>query len=263
LDKQAYIEIKVEGKLGNLNLTPDTYDIRDIREVMEQVENLLFPEMKKGRPVISYQIEEGSVRHLFKTAMQAVIGFNAVIGQVNSDNNIDFLESNTAKVIEIFQETAVKKNYSITILTSLPESYKLQITPDTSFKRIEDFWVDSEFYFYGKLTNAGGKGKANIHVDTEDMGILRIDTPIAFLEKLDENVLYKPFGIRARGKQNIETGEIDKTSLSFIEMIDHHPGFDEDYLKSLRKKAGGWIQKIDTNQFLNQLRGRNGEGSTA
>lgn len=263
MDKQAYIEIKIEGKLGKLNLTPDTYDIRDIREVMEQVENLLFPGLKKGRPVISYKIEEGSVRHLFKTAIQTVIGFNAVIGQVNSDMNIDFLESNTAKAIEIFQETASKKIYSITILTSLPKTHLLRITPNTTFKRTEDFWMDSEFYFYGKLTNAGGKGKANIHVDTDDMGVLRIDTPIVFLEKLDENVLYKPYGIRAKGKQNIETGEIDKSSLSFIELVDHHPGFDEEYLKSLRKKASGWIQKIDTNQFLNQLRGRNGESSTA
>jgi len=263
LEKQAFIEINIAGKIGKLDLTPDTYDIRDIREIMDQVENLLFPSQKKGRPTISYKIEEGSVRNIFKTTMQAVIGFNAIIGQIRAENNIDFLEPNTAKAIEIFQESAIRKNYEFTISTSLQDTQELPISAETSYRRTEDFWVNAEFYFYGKLTNAGGKDKANIHVDTEDLGVVRINTPIPFLEKLDENVLYKPYGIRASGKQHIETGEIDKTSLTFVELIDHHPKFDPDYLNSLRKKASRWIHEIDTEKFLNQLRGRNGESGAA
>lgn len=263
MDKQGYIEIKVEGQKGNLDLSPDIYDIRDIREVLKQVEKLLFPDQKRGRPTISYKIEEGSVRHLFKTGMQPVIGFNAVIGQVNAEKNIDFLEVNTAKAIETFQKSALKSDYRYTISTSLVESNSLSINTDTSFYRSEDYWVDAEFYFYGKLTNAGGKNKANIHLDTEEMGTVYIDTPISFLEKLEENLLYKPYGIRASGKQHIETGEIDKSSLKFIELIDHNPKYDPEYLASLREKASSWIQEIDKENLLDQLRGRNGEGSAA
>lgn len=263
MDKQGYIEIKVEGAKGNLDLKPENYDIRDLKEVIEQVENLLFPDQKKGRPTISYKIEKGSVRNIFKTSIQAVIGFNAVIGQINAENNIDFLESNTATAIEIFQESSVKNNYQYNISTSLEGTNSLIVNSETSFYRSEDYWVDAEFYFYGKLTNAGGKNKANIHVDTDEMGTLRIDTPISFLEKVEENLLYKPYGIRARGKQHVETGEIDKTSLTFVELLDHNPKYDPNYLKSLRKKASSWLRETDTDALLDQLRGRNGEGSAA
>lgn len=263
MDKQGYIEIRVKGQKGNLDLTPDTYDIRDIRKVLKQVENLLFPDQKRGRPTISYQIEEGSVRHLFKTGIQAIIGFNAVIGQVETQNNIDFLEANTAKAIEIFQKSALEHEYQYSISTSLDNSYKLSIDTKTSFSRSEDYWVDAEFYFYGKLTNAGGKNTANIHVDTKEMGTVRIDTPISFLQQLEENLLYKPYGIRAVGKQHIETGEIDKSSLTFVELIDHHPKYDPNYLKKLRNRASSWIREIDKENLLDQLRGRNGEGSAA
>lgn len=79
VDKVGYIEIRVIGKRGNLDISPENYDIKDIIAVLQNAENLLFPGSKKERPQISYEIKEGSVRHLLKTALQAVIGFNAIL----------------------------------------------------------------------------------------------------------------------------------------------------------------------------------------
>ena len=87
--------------------------------------------------------------------------------------------------------------------------------------------------------------------------------PISFLEKVEENLLYKSYGIRATGRQHVETGEIDKFNLTFVELIDHHPKYDPNYLESLRKKASNWLKETNTDALLDQLRGRNGEGSTA
>ena len=64
MDKIGYIEIKISGSKGNLNLTPDNYDIREIISILENAENLLFPTDKRERPTISYKIEEGSVKHI-------------------------------------------------------------------------------------------------------------------------------------------------------------------------------------------------------
>jgi hypothetical protein len=75
-----------------LELRPDTPDVRELIRVLEQSEDLLFPNDKKDRPIISYQLEEGAVRHKFKTSVQAIIGFNAILGQVNNLNSIDFLD---------------------------------------------------------------------------------------------------------------------------------------------------------------------------
>lgn len=103
MEKIGFIEIRITGSKGNLNLSPDNYDIREVITILENAENLLFPGDKKDRPNITYKIEEGSVKHILKTSIQYIIGFNAIIGQVNQNQNIDFLDLNTAKAFEKFK----------------------------------------------------------------------------------------------------------------------------------------------------------------
>ncbi len=256
MEKIGYIEIVIKGSIGNIQLNPDNYDIKEIISVLESAENLLFPSDKKERPIISYKIEEGSVKHLFKTSIQYIIGFNAILGQINELNNIDFLDVPTAKAIEHFQENAKKKNFTFEIKTSIDKSNEFIINKETNFYRSEAVWADAEFYFYGKLTNAGGKDRANIHVATTEYGSLIVQTPISFLESYNENLLYKIFGVRAKGKQNSETGEIDKSTLKFIELIEYQPDYDEQYLKRLRDKAKkNWLSSIKPESWLSEVRG--------
>ena len=256
MDKIGFIEIRITGSKGNLDLSPDNYDIREIISMLENAENLLYFGDKRDRPLISYKIEEGSVKHIFKTSIQFIIGFNAIIGQVSQVKNIDFLDLSTAKALENIQDIAVKKNYVFSIKTSLDKTNEVKIDRTTQYYRTETIWADAEFYFYGKVTNAGGKDKANIHVYTEDLGTVRIQTPISFLEQYDENLLYKTFGIRVTGKQHSETGEIDTSTLKFIELVDYHSEYDEQYLKALRNKAKkSWLGGIDPDNWLKEIRG--------
>lgn len=259
MDKLGYIEIRVSGSNGNFELSPDNYDIREVISMLENAENLLYPGDKKDRPTISYGIERGSVKHILKTSIQYIIGFNAIIGQVNQAQSIDFLDLSTAKAFENIQETASKKDYVFSIKTSLENTNEVMIDRTTTFKRSEATWAEAEFYFYGKVTNAGGKDKANIHIHTEDLGIVRIQTPIRFLENYEENLLYKTLGIRAVGKQQSETGEIDLASLKFVELVDYQPNYDENYLSSLIEKASdNWGQVRDKDVWLKEIRGSYG-----
>lgn len=256
MEKTGHILILIAGKKGNKDLNPDNYDIREIITLLENAENLLFPNDKKDRPTISYSIEEGSVRHIIKTTMQSIIGFNAIIGQVHAHKNIDFLDLNTAKAIENFQKISKSHNYTLALTTSVNKSNQLDITPKTKFYRSEYLWVDAEFYFYGKITNMGGVGKPNIHIATEEYGNLTVQTNKDFLEQYEKNPLYKRYGIRAIGKQNSETGEIDKSTLIFKEIVEYTPKFDEDYLNSLINKATkSWKGIKDADGWLRDLRG--------
>lgn len=195
-------------------------------------------------------MEGGSVKNIFRTSLQAVIGSSAILSQVVEKQNIDFLESNTAKAFESLQETAVKKDYSFEIKTSVENSPSLKIDKSTFYYRTLENLVDAEFYFYGKITNAGGKDKANIHLATEELGTLYIQTPQEFLAEVEKNILYKTFVIRAKGKQNSKTGEIDKQSLSFIELIDYNTEYEQQYLKMLRSRAMVWLGKIEPGEWL-------------
>lgn len=255
MEKVGDIEIRVVGKSGNNELKPDNYDIKHIASLLQNVEDLLYPNNKKERPLISYDIKEGSVRHVFKTTMQTIIGFSAVLSQVDANNSIDFLDIKTARAFENIQTLSIQKNYSFEIKTSLKESSELNITPQSKFYRTENIWVEAELYFYGILTNAGGKSKANIHLDTSDYGSITIDTGKDFLEEQEQNLLYKKFGVRANGKQNIETGEIDTKSLKLIQLIDYNPKFDNDYLNKLISKAKKNWKGINPDDWLLNLRG--------
>lgn len=256
MEKIGSIVISITGSKGNLQLSPDNYDIREVIIMLENAEDLLYSGEKKDRPTISYRIEEGSVKHIFKTSMQFIIGFNAIIGQVNQAQNIDFLDVRTAKAFENIQNIATKKNYAFSIKTSLEQTNEVKIDKTTCLYRTEAIWADAEFYFYGKITNAGGKDKANIHLATEEFGTVTIETPKVFLEVYEENLLYKTFGIRATGKQHSETGEIDRSTLKFVELVDYQPKYDEQYLKGLRDKAKkNWLGTINPDNWLRDIRG--------
>ena len=257
MEKIGFIEIRITGSKGNLELSPDNYDIREIISILENAENLLYPGDKRDRPTISYKIEEGSVKHILKTSIQYIIGFNAVIGQVTKIKNIDFLDFSTAKAFENIQDIATKRNFIFSIKTSLDNTNEVKIDRTTRYYRTEAIWVDAEFYFYGKITNAGGKGKTNIHVLTNELGTVIIQTPVSFFEGLEENIIHKkPYGIRATGKQHSETGEIDTSSLKFIELVDFQPQYDEQYLRELRDRAKkSWLGSISPDNWLREIRG--------
>ena len=255
VEKIGDIEIRVIGKSGNQDLKPDNYDIKHIATILQNVEDLLFPSNKRERPLITYNIEEGSVKHLFKTTIQTIIGFSSVLNQIQANQSIDFLEVKTARAIENIQNLSLQKNYEFQIKTSLNKSYELIINPKTKYFRTQNIWADAEFYFYGVLKDAGGKSKVNIHLDTKDYGYLTIETGEEFLKEKKENLLFKRFGVRAKGKQNIETGEVDTKSLTLLELIDYQPKFDNDYLNSLIKRAKKSWKDINSDEWLLNLRG--------
>ena len=92
-------------------------------------------------------------------------------------------------------------------------------------------------------------------MDTSEYGSLTIETKKYFLEGQEENLLYKKFGVRVVGKQNLETGEIDTKSLKLIALINYNPKFDADYLSSLISKAKKSWEGVDTDKWLTNFRG--------
>jgi hypothetical protein len=254
MDALGDIEIRIEGSVGARKLMPSLVDIDEIREILTQASGLLFPTEKRSqRPLISYEIVEGSVRHKFRTVMQSVIGFGAVLSQISSQGQIDFLHERSAVAVEALQHLAVEKDYVVTI--SANES-RLVVDRTTHYLRNAKLWVDAEFYLYGELTNAGGKSSPNIHLDTEEFGTLRIATKKDYLKDADKNLLYKKFGLRVTGKQNLQTFEMDRNSLTFVDLFDYDMEYSDVYLDGLMKKAApAWEDVPNADQWLDEIRG--------
>lgn len=258
MDRTASFEVIVTGTRGGKPMGPADYDIKELHELLAEVEALLFPMDRKERPVISYEVQEGSVRNIFRTGVQAVAQTGAVLGLVVSAGTVDVLEPRTAKAIEAMQRWAQQSDLAFTLKTSLPGSAELRIDRTTHYLRTEATSVETELYLYGKVVDAGGKENPNIHLQVDGQGIYRINAQEQFLEGLEKNILYHRMGIRALGRQNLQTGEIEKGSLKLLELIDYDEHYEEAYLKRLQTKAYTWLKDIDPDQYLNDVRGEYG-----
>jgi hypothetical protein len=250
--------VVVQGTKGGKPLMPEDYDIKALRGLLEEVEVLLFPNDRRERPVISYEVKEGSVRHIFRTGVQAIAQTGAVLGLVASGGTVDVLEPRTAKAIETMQRWARETDMAFTLRTSLPGSAELRIDRNTHYVRSEATSVEAEVYLYGRVVEAGGKGKPNIHLQVDGQGVFIIDAAEKFLAGLTDNILYHTMGVRVLGRQNLQTGELEKGSLKLIELIDYDQQYNEAYLKRLQAKASSWIKDVDLDQYLNDVRGEYG-----
>lgn len=249
------IEIRIIGQKGNNSLSPDNFDIKEVISLLSNIEPLLYPGNRGNRPDIAYKMEPGSVRNIFTVTKQIEAAFAAILTLVSTTNSIDSLELPSAKAIEEFQNTAKKKNYIFEIKTYAAEKSILSITPTTKFYRSESIWVDADFYLYGTLIDAGGKDKSNIHLETKEFGTVVIAVDRETLKNEERNLLYKEYGIHAIGKQNIETGEIDRSALKLVKIIDYSPSYDNDYLSGLMKKVGNRYDGVDVDAYVSEIRG--------
>lgn len=255
MEKQSEVILHLEGELNGSPISPTNYDIKDLRQLLDDIENMLNSDKKRGRPVISYRVEEGSVKHIFSTSKQKVAEFSAVLSLIITQGNLSGLELSTSKAIESIQATAKARNFSFDISTSFDDKVKLNISPETNYRIEDEVWADGEFYMYGLLTDAGGKNNSNIHLDVDGQTLV-ISTNKDLLAALEVNPLYKSYGVRVRGRHKIDTGEIDKKSLTLIELINYSPRYNEKYLEDLIEKAAPSFKGIgDADEWVHKIRG--------
>lgn len=259
MDNSGRVEIRVIGRVGNEPLSPENFDIREIKGLFDVVETLLYPNQKVIRDPISFSMEDGSVRNVFKTTIQSATTFITIVSQAQQSGSLDVLELSTAEALQEVQKSAVRTGYTYEFGTPGNDVPALTISNKTSFHINENLWVDAEFHFYGVLINAGGKDKTSIHLQTKDNGVIVLATERDFLQGQKDNVLYKQFMVRATGRQNITSGVIDMSSLHLLELTPYDPSYNEQYLAKLIKRASPkWADVADADQWISETRGTNG-----
>ena len=255
MENTGQVVIHLEGKYGEEPLTPRNYDISLMRDVLDYASALLDIDRKKDRPVVTLHTESGSVKNVFTVSLQKAAELASILTlMLGNPHPLDALEPKTAIAFENFQKFAVQNNFNINILSSQAQDSVLHITPYTNFQRTENLWVDAEVYYYGTITDAGGKNKSNIHLDTKD-GTIKIDADKEYLSNIKGNPLYRKFGVVAIAKQNIKTGVIDNSSLILKEMMEFEPKFDMQYLNEKINASTPIWTGADVDAFLDEIRG--------
>lgn len=240
MEEQGYIELRVDN--FSKTLSPKDVDINEIKSIISDIEVFLYParDERRLRPQISYDIESGSAKHRFFLPISAVILFNGLTSEIEKRETLDFLDYKRQVIIDKFQQKARKEGYSIEFNSSLADKPTLVIDSSTNFHLTSPQFYESEFYLYGEIYQEGGK-TPNIHITTLKQGNLAISaTKDQILE--GEKKTYKPYGIKVKGKKNLEDGKL--YDLKLIDFIEYKPVFDRSLLDRVIKKASVNLNKI-------------------
>lgn len=165
------------------------------------------------------------------------------------------LEKQNNFVEYLFEKLDIPDMFNKAINTSIKKNQNLKIDKTTNYYKTNDTWVNSEIYLYGEIIDVEGKDKANIHINTQELGVLTVNTNKQFLSDLKENPLYKKYGLRVSVKQNISNSDIDRNTLQLIELFEYKQVFDKEYLNKLKKKASKWMSEYEPDELLKVLRG--------
>lgn len=189
---------------------------------------------------MSYNIEEGSAIHKFFLPITAVILFNGLTNEIKSRNNLDFLDFKRQSIIDQFQKEAIKKGYIIEFNNSITKESTLTIDPTTNYDMIAPSFYEGGFYLYGEIYQEGGKNP-NLHISTNQYGNLTISaTKDQIMD--GEKKTYKPYGVKVRGKKNINDDTV--ADLELIEFIQYKPVYNKSVLDKVIEKASKNLSKI-------------------
>lgn len=253
VEEQGYIEIKIKGNVGNKPLMPVDIDIAEIKETISDVETFLYPSRaeKAERPHISYKIEEGSVRNLFYLPISGVLLFNGLSTEITTRGNIDFLDNKRAEIIDKLQRRASEQNLDISFYSSASSEPSLKINKNTSYFKVAATFIETEFVLYGKINEEGGNNP-NFHLLSKEYGKLIISASEEQLLE-GEKRLFKVYGVRAKGKQNLADGK--PFDLKLIDYITYNPNYDEHKLDLLIERASvNWNSVSNVDIWLQQIR---------
>lgn len=254
MEEQGYIEVKINGNVGNKPLMPVDIDIAEIKEIISDVETFLYPTRaeKAERPHISYKIEEGSVRNLFYLPISGVLLFNGLSTEIKTRGNIDFLDNKRAEIIDKLQRRAAEQNLDISFYSSASIEPSLKINKNTSYYKVAATFIETEFILYGKINEEGGNNP-NFHLLSKEYGKLIISASEQQLLE-GEKRLFKVYGVRAKGKQNLADGK--PFDLKLIDYITYNPNYDEHKLDLLIERASvNWNSVSNVDIWLQQIRG--------
>ena len=255
---QETFEIRITGTRQGELLTPESLDISEWIDVFTHGRNLLFPEKnRKDSPKVSMKIESGSIRLLFMTSVVAVIQAQAVMGKIAQDRTLNQLPKKQAEALRYFQGMAKEEQLDIRLGRSDQMDQGLHLSSHTDFRPEESAWVEVETLIWGRLVNAGGKTKPNIHLDTEEFGVLIIGATEEILAEEKDNRLYQQQQVQIRILQNAFTGEYDTKSAQLVAFVDHNEAESPDaYLDRLIQAATpNWKKVEDKESWLKEIRG--------
>jgi hypothetical protein len=256
---KSSIEIRLTGKRGTEPLSPDNVGVSFLIEALSHMRTLLEV-TEADDPNVT--LHEGSLALRHSGMPETVDELAYQLKLVGNSLAMDAVPNKISKALRGLQKLTLR--YGDTVIISQENQPLLSLDRQTTFTESAPTFVDAEIYIRGKVTNAGGIGQPNIHIQTDDvnLGTLLVDTTEEQLSGDEKNRLYKPVTMRISIKENAETGEYDLKSARLLEVIETAevaPSNISSYVDQLIERAkGSWSDVGDKEEWLKNIRGYEG-----
>lgn len=257
MDKTAFL-IKIAGSRNGQALTPQALDVDEWIALLEHSKNLLYPEGKKGRGQVGMLIEPKGVNMKLFADKSVVIQAQDLLSQASATGQMGILHPKQVDAIEHFQAMAEQYHFLFKMGWVESSAPALSLNRHTHWDKTESSWLAAEKYISGIVTNAGGKSNPNIHLDTDELGLLTIAVSHDMLKADDKNRLYKVQKVRILIDQGQHSSEFNKKTAKLLEFVDDDTQGEtpDEYLDRLtRQAASDWKKIKNPESWLRELRG--------
>ena len=249
----------VKGTLQDEQVSLDNLSLPIISEFVEYVSKFIKGDEKIDLGSLRVAVKPGSFA-LTVPPETAIISAVSDYRIVKNTGRLDGINPVRARVLADLQEKARKNAdlvYTITDSSDGPNANRTSIiiSSDSDYKTtIEDQWIQTEAYLYGKVYDLGGKNKSNVHIELENGGTIKLDATTELLAEDTESRVYKNQLVRVRAERNLRTGNLRNEHLVSFE--NYSPRHDEDeFQKIVAQTREAWSDVPDIVVWVQELRG--------
>lgn len=245
------LTLHVEGQYADgSQISLDNLSLPLLKTQMECIYELLSNDdsIKKDARI---SLEEGSLKTLLILPVAIWSGLCADIEKYSIGDYSSISVPKRKKALDKLVRSSNVGSCNLSILSDDKEIYNSStaITP-----RKQDIEVELEMDIEGKVLEAGGRGRPNIHVEGQNGKKYTITTSQAQIAELEKNILYHNVLLLVSYKYNIQTKASRDYRLKKI--IDDGDSIKADELKVLiKQESAKWKNITDPALWLTELRG--------
>jgi len=203
------------------------------------------------------EITDGSVKIRSFLSTILLSSLLSDIEHLKSSRDLDAISPKRAEVFSKWGKKAqsIKSKFEYSLMAEhvdLEDRKLFLINAESGFRhRQKDLWVKAEKYLTGKVVDAGGKNKPNIHLVLPSGVTVMIGATEQQLK--GQPYIYENMTFNVSAKEHLKTGEIKDAVL--LDAVEASKEIDEDELKLLWSKGEeAWKDVESANQWVESLR---------
>jgi hypothetical protein len=243
----------LKDKVNGEPVTPSNLNAHMLSEFVNEVTTFVRGSKLLDLKLIKTEVKLGSFAVSFSGPESLLNEAAKDYEVVATSSNISNLDRVRRKVVLQWQRHAHDEEFRSYVirLNSSPDA--IVITSASEYRVDDAVWAEVETYVYGRVFDLGGKSHANVHVELENGGTIKIESDSELLATDKVNRVYQNELLRIRAKKNLATGTLtDERLISFEK---YNPEYDEDEQAEIESKGRSAWAGINPTEWVEALRG--------